>query len=216
MARDLALTAFLVATGVSWLFVFFGGTARILLSRQAPWKTRLRWAALSLAAPTFTLVVAAIFVLLRKGFGVEAVGGPVSGFVGITAFLAAPIGNWITYKKFQASVSPTSIAAAPAINTSAMRAAGKRTITLGCIVVAVGLYLTTKSVAFAVEMFYGGPWVDPYYAHFMGVTMVLISALVLWAGLRHFRKGLAAGVGPDPLVLPRSARRQIEYHPVRK
>jgi hypothetical protein len=55
---------------------------------------------------------------------------------------------------------------------------------------AYGLYATTESVAFAVEMFYGEPLSDPEYGHFMGIFSVIFSGFILWAELRFLRRGL--------------------------
>ena len=76
-----------------WFFAFFGGTTLILLSRRAPWKTRLRWAAVSLAAPFCVFLIA----FANGGKGIE--NDMAIFFLGALAVFAAIPANWMTYKK---------------------------------------------------------------------------------------------------------------------
>lgn len=86
------------------LVILFGGTALILISTRAPWKTRLRWVLVSTAPPLFMFVILAIFS--PKG---SAGGGDDIGVVGemFTAVfgIAVIAANWATYGKYRASVS---------------------------------------------------------------------------------------------------------------
>ena len=43
------------------LFLFFGGTVLILMTARASWKTRIRWAAVSIAPPLFMFLILAVF-----------------------------------------------------------------------------------------------------------------------------------------------------------
>lgn len=166
---------------LAWSPVFLGGTMGILFSRGASWKVRRHWAMWSMLAPAAAVIIG----LILFGWADNAV----ATRIGIVVMLITPIANWLTFKRFKARISGTPVMADAA--TLAPSRSPSSSLTLAWIVLAIGLFLSVKSVFFAVEMFYGGPWVDPFYAHYMGVAAVLLGAAVLWAGVHMLRTGFA-------------------------
>jgi hypothetical protein len=89
------------------LSVLLGGTVLILISRQAPWRTRLRWVAVSVAPLIFMILVLAVFS--PKGPGGEEeefglVGRLLSSLLGMAVIAA----NWMTYSAYRSSLSKSS------------------------------------------------------------------------------------------------------------
>lgn len=173
---------FFLILALAWSPVFLGGTIGILFSRRAPWNVRWHWVVWSMLMPVTTGIIFAI-LFSRPDTAVGTL-------IGISALFITPFANWLTFKRFKAR-NP---GAPPVVDMAALPASpqSKRSsLTLAWIVFAIGLYLSVKSVFFAVEKFYGGPWADPFYAHYMGVAAVLLGAAVLWAGVHMLRRGFA-------------------------
>jgi hypothetical protein len=177
MTVDFSLAAMVLGFGLMGLPVFIGGTIGILFSKLASWKVRRFWALRSLYVPAATVHIVVI---------VRNLADPSAGiWIVVGAIVIAPIANWLTFNRYKAR---NAVATEP--GPSAARPPST-SLTLALIVFVVGLGLSVKSVFFAVEMFYGGPWQDPYFAHYMGVATVMLAASVLWAGVHLLRKSFA-------------------------
>lgn len=161
---------FIIALALSPVFI--GGTISILFSKLASWKTRRYWVGWSMLAPVATVII--VLILWQLRWWDTAAGTR----LGLGAIFITPLANWLTYKSFKARNS-----GAPVVTTATASPTSPQPrrplFTLAWIVFAIGLYLSVRGVFFAVEMFYGGPWVDSFSAHYMGIAAVLFGAAIL-------------------------------------
>lgn len=86
------------------LCLFFGGTALILISRRAPWASRLRWVSISLAPFAFMVLILGIFTP-PGSVGEEPDAGLVGAFVTFLFGIAVITANWMTYRTYRARLS---------------------------------------------------------------------------------------------------------------